>query len=68
MDAPLLTQPLPLSLHKTLYVFEKDIGIVTITDVAVVVVRPQQIVIELLNMFKLKIICSYYVYPMARTF
>lgn len=43
MDAPLPTQPLPLSLHKTLYVFKKDIGSVIIADVAVVTVRPQQI-------------------------
>lgn len=68
MFAPLSTQPLPVSLHKTLYVFEKDIGSVIIADVAVVVVFPQQIRTLLLNMFKLKIICSYYVYPIARTF
>ena len=43
MFAPLSTQPLPVSLHKTLYVFEKDIGSVIIADVAVVVVFPQQI-------------------------
>ena len=43
MFAPLSTQPLPVSLHKTLYVFEKDIGSVIITDVAVVAVVPQQI-------------------------
>lgn len=49
MDAPLSIQPFPLSLHKTLYVFEKDIGSVIITDFAVVDAPPQQIVIPLLK-------------------
>ena len=49
MDAPLSIQPFPLSLHKTLYVFEKDIGSVIITDFAAVDAPPQQIVIELLK-------------------
>lgn len=54
MFAPLSTQPFPMSLHKTLYVFEKDMGSVIITDVAVVTVVPQQIRTLLLNMFKIK--------------